>query len=48
MNEYPYLKNLKIAEGSASKKYYEWVQKIEKKTCLLSIEQPMVAKIAVS
>lgn len=34
MNDYPYNKNLNIAEGTASKKYYEWITKIEKRTCL--------------
>ncbi len=48
MNDYPYGKDLKINEGSASKKYYEWVQKTEKKTCLSSTEQPMAVKIALS
>ena len=34
INEYPYFKDLKIADDTASKKYYEWIQKIEQKTCL--------------
>jgi hypothetical protein len=34
MNDYPYFKDLKIADNTASKKYYEWIQKIEKITCL--------------
>lgn len=33
-NSYPYGHNLEIKEGTASKKYYEWVQKAEKSTCL--------------
>jgi hypothetical protein len=31
----PYNLNLKIKEGTSSKKYYEWVQKTEKKSVLL-------------
>ena len=34
MNELPYNKDLKINEGTASKKYYEIIQKIEKKSKL--------------
>lgn len=34
MNSYPYNLNLQISEDSASKKYYEWIQKTEKITCL--------------
>lgn len=34
MNSYPYDTDLEIIEGTASKKYYEWIQKIAKKTCL--------------
>jgi hypothetical protein len=34
MNELPYNKNLEVKEGSASKKYYEIIQKIENKTVL--------------
>ena len=34
MNELPYNKNLEIKEGTASKKYYEIIQKIEKKSKL--------------
>ena len=34
MNSYPYDLDLKINEGSASKKYYEQIQKVEKITCL--------------
>jgi hypothetical protein len=44
MNSLPYFKDLQIADNTASKKYYEWIQKTEKKTCLSSIEQPMVVK----
>jgi hypothetical protein len=35
MNELPYNKNLEINEGTASKKYYEIIQKLEKKSVLL-------------
>ena len=35
MNELPYNKDLKINEGTASKKYYEIIQKLEKKSVLL-------------
>lgn len=35
MNELPYNKNLEIKEGTASKKYYEIIQKLEKKSVLL-------------
>jgi hypothetical protein len=35
MNELPYNKNLEIKEATASKKYYEIIQKIEKKSVLL-------------
>ena len=35
MNQLPYNKNLEIREQTASKKYYEWIQKTEKKTCLI-------------
>ena len=35
MNEFPYNKDLKINEGTASKKYYEIIQKIEKISALL-------------
>jgi hypothetical protein len=34
MNSYPYHLDLQITEGSASKKYYEQIQKVEKITCL--------------
>ena len=34
MNELPYNKNLQIKEGTASKKYYEIIQKVEKKSVL--------------
>ena len=34
MNELPYNKDLKINEGTASKKYYEIIQKLEKKSVL--------------
>jgi hypothetical protein len=34
MNELPYNKDLKINEGTASKKYYEIIQKVEKKSVL--------------
>jgi hypothetical protein len=34
-NSLPYNLNLKIKENTASKKYYEWVQKTEKKSVLL-------------
>ena len=34
MNSYPYDTDLKINDGSASKKYYEWIKKIGDKTCL--------------
>ena len=34
MNSYPYNLDLQITEGSASKKYYEQIQKVEKITCL--------------
>lgn len=34
MNELPYNKNLEIKEGTASKKYYEIIQKLEKKSVL--------------
>jgi hypothetical protein len=34
MNEFPYNRDLKIKEGSASKKYYEIIQKLEKKSVL--------------
>jgi hypothetical protein len=33
-NKFPYNLNLSIRNNTASKKYYEWVQKIEKKTVL--------------
>lgn len=35
MNEYPYNKDLQIKEGTASKKYYELIQQVEKKSVLL-------------
>ena len=35
MNELPYNKDLKINEGTASKKYYEIIQKVEKKSKLI-------------
>ena len=35
INRLPYNLNLKIKENTASKKYYEWVQKTEKKSVLL-------------
>lgn len=35
MNELPYNKNLEIKEGSASKKYYQIIQKLEKTSVLL-------------
>ena len=35
MNEIPYNKNLEIKEFTASKKYYEIIQKLEKKSVLL-------------
>jgi hypothetical protein len=35
INELPYNKNLQIKEGTASKKYYDIIQKIEKKSVLL-------------
>jgi hypothetical protein len=35
MNELPYNKNLEIKEGTASKKYYEIIQKLEKKSVLI-------------
>lgn len=35
MNKPPYNLNLEIKEGTASKKYYEWIQKTEKDTVLL-------------
>jgi hypothetical protein len=35
MNEIPYNKDLKIKEATASKKYYEYIQKVEKKSVLL-------------
>lgn len=35
MNTLPYNQNLKINDKTASKKYYEWVQKTEKKSVLL-------------
>ena len=35
MNELPYNRDLKINEGTASKKYYEIIQKVEKKSVLL-------------
>lgn len=34
MNSYPYNLDLQISDDSASKKYYEWIQKTEKITCL--------------
>ena len=34
MNELPYNKNLEIKEGTASKKYYEIIQRLEKKSVL--------------
>jgi hypothetical protein len=34
MNSYPYNLDLQITEGSASSKYYEQIQKVEKITCL--------------
>jgi hypothetical protein len=34
MNELPYNKNLEIKDGTASKKYYEIIQKLEKKSVL--------------
>jgi len=36
MNELPYNKDLKINEGTASKKYYEIIQKVEKKSVLVN------------
>jgi len=35
MTEYPYHKDLDIKEGTASKKYYELIQQVEKKSVLL-------------
>jgi len=35
MNQLPYNRNLNIKEGTASKKYYEIIQKIEKKSVLI-------------
>jgi hypothetical protein len=35
MNRLPYNQNLKIKDGTASKKYYEYIQQIEKKSVLL-------------
>ena len=35
MNEYPYNKELKIKEDSGSSKYWEYVQKTAKKSCLI-------------
>lgn len=35
MNELPYGKELQINEGTASKKYWEWIQKTADKSCLL-------------
>ena len=35
MNNFPYNLNLKIREHTTSKKYYEWVQKVEKISCLI-------------
>lgn len=35
MNELPYNKSLEIKDGTASKKYYEIIQKLEKKSVLL-------------
>lgn len=35
MNELPYNKNLTIKEGTASKKYYDIIQKVEKKSVIL-------------
>ncbi len=35
MNSFPYNLNLKIREHTTSKKYYEWVQKVEKISCLI-------------
>jgi hypothetical protein len=34
INSLPYDTELDIREGTASKKYYEWVKKVAKKTCL--------------
>jgi hypothetical protein len=34
MNSYPYNLDLKITADSASSKYYEQIQKVEKITCL--------------
>ena len=34
MNDLPYNKNLQIKENTASKKYYEFIQKVEKKSVL--------------
>jgi hypothetical protein len=35
MDSYPYNLNLKISEHTSSKKYYEWVQKVEKISALI-------------
>jgi hypothetical protein len=35
MNELPYNKDLKITDGTASKKYYDIIQRVEKKSVLL-------------
>jgi hypothetical protein len=34
INELPYGKDLQIKEGTASKKYWEWIQKTEEKSCI--------------
>jgi hypothetical protein len=35
MHELPYGKPLQIKEGTASKKYWEWIQKTGDKSCLV-------------
>lgn len=35
MNDLPYNKDLKIKEGTASKCYWDWIQKVGKKSCLI-------------
>jgi hypothetical protein len=35
MNDYPYNKDLKIKEGTGSRKYWEYVEKTAKKSCLI-------------
>ena len=34
MKKTPYNLGLELKDGRASKKYYEWIQKVEKKTVL--------------